>query len=148
MPKPLAVLLAALSVLLLQPAPAGASLEHCVVTVTGVAPSGELEVGEPTCHATPEAALAAAAASDVIGIHYDGFNFTGSSFTVVGDSCIGGYLNLSSTWNNRVSSTWNGCPRVRHWDGYDLTGIAQTTLAPGGNLSTLNNKASSIQYLT
>jgi hypothetical protein len=39
----------------------------------------------------------------------------------VGDDCLGGYINLSSTWDYRISSTMNGCYRIRHYDGSDKT---------------------------
>jgi hypothetical protein len=90
----------------------------------------------------------AALATFSIGVHYDGFDLTGSSLTVVGVDCLGGWLNLPSTWNNRISSTLNGCPRIRHYDGVNLGTPQETTFSPGGNLGALNNIASSVQYLT
>ncbi len=137
--------------------------EHCVVHVISTAPSGELLVGPASCYPTLEGAMTAedvdasgtgasqrvsALATFTIGIHYDGGNFTGSSISVVGSNCSGGWLNLSATWNNRISSTEHGCPRIRHYSGTGLTGSSQTTVAPGGNLTSLNNITSSIQYLT
>jgi hypothetical protein len=152
------------------PAAAKPAVTHCVVTVEGAKPSGELVTSAPRCFATIGEALRSAGlpvvgsgdtprqmaasgqmatASDyTIGIHYDGFGYTGSSFSVVGSGCIGGYLNMSSAWNNRVSSTWNGCPKIRHWAGVNMTSISESVYSPGGNLTTLNNETSSIQYLT
>jgi hypothetical protein len=128
--------------------------EHCVLRVVGQDPAtGELQTGPMTCASTRSAALqrsgAELAADDwPIGIHFDGLSLTGSSLTVVGNSCIGGWLNVPAAWNNRISSTWNGCPRIRHYDGANLVVPEQTVLAPGGNLLSLDNKTSSIQYLT
>jgi hypothetical protein len=86
--------------------------------------------------------------SDVpIGVHWDGPGLTGSSFTVIGSSCSGGWLNLNALWTNRVSSTQNYCPVIRHYDGYGLTGSHEDTYAPGGNLGFMNNATNSIQYL-
>jgi hypothetical protein len=149
------------------PANAAPAEQHCVVRVVGTAASGELLTSRPSCYATFDAAMAAVGmdsaagsggdrrpsraamtASSTIGIHYDGFNWTGSSTTVVGDNCAGGWLNVSATWNNRISSTLHGCPRIKHFDGSNLTGTAETTFDPGGNLTTLNNRTTSIQYLT
>ena len=126
--------------------------EHCVVRVLGQRPTGELETTAPTCAPTRDQALArsgATADADVpIGYHYDGVDLTGSSFTVVGSSCVGGWLNLPATWVNRVSSTLHGCPHIRHFDGNNLTGASQMTVYPGGNLAAaMNNKTNSIQYL-
>ncbi len=139
--------------------------EHCVVSVIGQRGSGELLVSDPVCYQTFEGAMRSegvtawgagasarasslAAATFTIGIHYDGANFTGPSTSVVGSGCTGGWLNVSAAWNDRISSTQNGCPRIRHYAGYNLTGASQTTYAPGGNLTTLNNLTSSIQYLS
>lgn len=125
---------------------------HCVVEVIGQEDSGEFIVTEPYCEATRAQAYASLsttsslAGSFTIGVHYDGFNYTGSSFSVVGSDCTGGYLNLSSTWINRVSSTSNGCYRIAHYDGYNKTGASQSTYGFGGNLTTLNNDANSIAY--
>ena len=91
---------------------------------------------------------AAALATFAIGIHYDGGSFTGATMTVVGSNCSGGWLNVSAAWNNRISSTEHGCPRIRHYNGANLTGASQTTVAPGGNLTSLNNATTSIRYLT
>lgn len=139
--------------------------EHCVVHVVGQRPSGEYELGTPSCHPTFRQAVGslgidagspaevaasprAAALLASIGVHYDGLNKTGASITVSGVDCLGGYVNLTVPWRNRISSTLNGCPRIRHFDGLDLTGGQQSTVQPGGNLTTLDNRADSIQYTT
>lgn len=145
--------------------------EHCVIRVVGQRPSGELITTSPECRRSYGEALVAAgvhgaerlragassrqlqafntqSTTFIIGSHYDGFSLTGSSISVVGNDCLGGYINLSSAWVNRVSSTANGCYRVKHWDGANKTGDWQETIGAGGNLSTLNNKADSIQYLS
>jgi hypothetical protein len=139
--------------------PARPADRHCAVVVVGQKPSGELVTTEPACADSQSAAVAeatsAAAGSDsptassstfTIGVHYDGFNWTGSSFSVVGDDCSNGWLNLNTSWINRVSSTLNGCPRIRHYDFWDLAGATEDTTGSGGNLTTLNNKTNSIQY--
>jgi hypothetical protein len=130
---------------------ATAPAPHCAVRVLGQGADGELRTTAVTCSATRATAIAAAAGATAadwtIGTHYDGFNLTGGSFSVVGSGCIGGWLNLPPAWVNRVSSTWHGCGHIRHFDGYDLVSPNQMTIYPGGNLSSLNNKANSIQYL-
>jgi hypothetical protein len=129
---------------------AGPREEHCVVRVIGKTADGELQTTDPVCSTTRADALrrSGAAATDwPIGVHFDGPSYTGSSFTVVGADCTGGWLNLNAAWINRVSSTMHGCPRIRHFDGYNLVTPAETTLYPGANLLGLNNKTNSIQYL-
>lgn len=142
---------------------------HCVLRVVGQRPSGELVTAPATCFASfadamasigvdtrgipnpnPETLAAAgrldSAVTFAIGVHYDGANWTGSSSTVTGSNCLGGWMNVSSTWLNRISSTWNGCNRILHFDGYNLTGSYESTMGDGGNLSALNNRTNSIQY--
>ena len=128
--------------------------EHCVLVVVGRAPDGELRTAPMTCAPERTTALARATAGQArladwaIGTHYDGAGFTGSSVTVVGADCTGGWLNLPAAWNDRISSTLHGCPSIKHHLHVNLTGTSQTTAAPGGNLgATLNDEASSIQYL-
>jgi hypothetical protein len=130
--------------------PSATTVEHCVVRVIGRDPNGQLKTTELTCSPNRVDALrrAGAALTDFpLGIHFDGPGLTGSSFTVVGADCTGGWLNLNAAWTNHVSSTQNGCPRIRHFDGYNLGTPAETTVYPGGNLITLDNRTNSIQYL-
>lgn len=146
------------------PAAAAPSEEHCVVTVTGQHSSGEFITTAPECHRSYSDAMRSAGAGDpepradmtatatattfVLATHYSGANFTGSSTSVVGTDCAGGWLNTSTVWKNVISSTANGCNRVSHFDGTNLTGASEDTLGTGGNLSTLDNRTESIQYST
>ena len=144
---------------------------HCVIQIEGVEETGEFITAEPVCFGTLAEALAsagvdidpqarinmsdvvaddllatAAASSGPLGIHFDGFNVTGSSITVTGSDCGGGYINLSNAWVNRISSTYNLCPVVRFWDGYDKSGGFESTSPSQINLVPLNNAANSVQY--
>jgi len=143
-----------------------APVEHCVVEVVAQAPDGQLIMSRPDCYRTfGEAAAHAAALTTsgvsgatsglitpastfALGIHYDGFNGTGSSITVVGSSCTGGWWNTTTTWDNRISSSYNGCDRLTHHDMSNKTGASEPTLGLGSvsNLSTLNNRAESVSY--
>jgi hypothetical protein len=152
--------------------------EHCVAVVVDVAADGRLVLGEPDCFSTvvdaaeaAEAALADLAASNrtgaksamadssgdllvvqasskTLGIHYDGSGGTGSSITVVGSACTGGYWNASATWKNRISSSYNGCGRLKHYDKPSMVGIMYTTLGVGttDNLSWFSNMTESVSY--
>ncbi len=88
--------------------PGGATpAAHCVVQVLGEGADGALATSEPECYTSSREALLGAAAAImaaddgishpmggstwVIGKHYDGYNGTGSSITVVGSSCTGGH---------------------------------------------------------
>jgi hypothetical protein len=143
----------------------GPSLDQCVVHVLRTTSTGELKLSAPNCYPTRSEAMAAehvgawgvgasarAAVTNTtftIGYHCDGYDLTGPCTSVVGTGCTGGWLNTSTAWNNRISSTENGCPTVRHFDGANLTGASVNTTGVGSytNLVTFNNKTSSLQYL-
>ena len=96
--------------------------------------------------ASSDRVIELAAASSILGTHYDGV-YSGSSFTVTGSNCNGGWINLSGFWNNRVSSTVNGlCHRIKHHDYANKGGSYQSTWGWGGSLTYMNNRASSISY--
>lgn len=141
---------------------------HCVVFVTGQLEGGELVTSAPDCFSSlaladawaaaaapasilniPGSGGGAAASSFVLGRHYDGFNGSGSSIAVVGSSCTGGHWNTGSSWANRISSSYNGCPTLRHYDYPNKGGSSQYTSGAGtiDNLTSLNNDAESVAYL-
>jgi hypothetical protein len=145
---------------------------HCVVRVTGQKESGELITDEPKCYARFSDAMratgvegattlragassreiqavnSASTSSYVLATHYDGAGFTGSSTSTVGNDCLGGWLNTSASWSNRISSTSNGlCNRTRHYDYPNLGGGSEDVYGSGGNLWAYNNATESIQYL-
>lgn len=136
---------------------------HCVAFVVDQTADGELVLSEPDCFDTrTEAGVWAAVgpagpqvsgfymagSTFTLGRHFDGFNGTGSSITIVGSSCTGGYWNTSSSWDNRISSSYNGCARLTHWDEPAKSGSSQHTYGAGttDNLSYMNNKAESVSY--
>lgn len=148
---------------------------HCVVTVVGESEGGELITDAPECFGSFAAAMEfassghvslpsdvsgadvfvdgsaaqLAASSFTLGIHYDGYNGTGSSISVVGSSCSGGWWNASGWWNNRISSSYNGCSVLRYYEGPGLYTYLGRTLGAGttDNLpSGANNKAGTVSY--
>jgi hypothetical protein len=150
--------------------PVGPAETHCVVFVIDQLADGELVMSEPDCFADEAVAEAwtsvgynlklsaewlsgssggvAALSTFTLGRHYDGFNGTGSSIRVVGSSCTGGYWNTSSSWDNRISSLYNGCEHLRHWDDPYMLGAAENTYGAGttDNLSYLDNRTESVSY--
>ena len=148
--------------------------DQCVVRVTGHEESGRLLTTAPVCHPTIAEALAyagvdlgkggsdltfeeieesgalaaAADSSGLLGVHWDGANRTGASITITGGACSGGHHNLASSWVNRISSTWNGCPSVLFYDGFDKSGSHELTTTSTVNLGALNNASNSIGYAT
>ncbi len=147
--------------------PTTSSDEHCVAHVIDQLDTGEIVLSDPVCVRGDESVRAALVAQhtgtdvelaasglggtirlnhNLLGIHYDGV-YSGSSFSVVGDGCTGGWVNLSSSWKNRVSSTINGvCTRVKHHDLENKVGSYQSTWGGGGDLSYMDNRAKSISY--
>lgn len=53
---------------------------------------------------------------------------------------------LSAAWVNRISSTWNQCPNVYFWDGFDKTGAYLQTDLTTNNLGAFSDRANSIGY--
>ena len=149
--------------------------EHCVAVASEEAADGRLVLSEPECYptvaeaaaATKEAgaaltdalrtaaqsAVGADATDDVIssitlGIHYDGSSGSGSSISIVGSGCTGGYWNALGWWKNRISSSYNGCYRLKHFDFQNRSGAMFTTLGSGttDNLSWFANMTESVSY--
>ncbi|HEX6299383.1 MAG TPA: hypothetical protein VF148_02830 [Acidimicrobiia bacterium] len=170
------VVLAVVSMVLLAGLPAGAAVfdteSHCVVQVEGQTRSGELILADSVCFSSFQEAMVVASEGSIsieeapsgeelfsnpeagallsftLGTHFDGLNGSGSSISIVGSSCTGGYWNTGATWANRISSSWNGCYRLRHHDGPNKTGTYADTVGSGTrNLpSSMNNKAESVSY--
>ena len=147
---------------------------HCVVRVVGQTADGELLVSPAECYQTLASALGAASGgtltldpdfsgaellgdgglgqfslASTLGVHFDGLNGTGSSISVSGSGCTGGYWNTGAAWANRISSSWNGCYRLRHHDSPNASGSSGDTVGVGSTHnvpSTINNKAESVSY--
>ena len=67
-----------------------------------------LNISTPGSAALTNSGIASVLSAFTLGIHYDGYNGTGSSRTVVGSSCSGGWWNAGS-FSNRISSSYHGC---------------------------------------
>jgi hypothetical protein len=148
--------------------------EHCVVAVVDQLADGELRLTEPTCYDTFAAAMldaaagtravssdlegadvvggddfaVALAASFTLGIHFDGYNGSGSSISIVGSSCSGGYWNAWGWWRNRINSSYNGCYHLRHYDNPYKSGSSYNTYTGGqiDNLGWFVNRTESVAY--
>lgn len=146
---------------------------HCVFLVADQAPDGELALESLGCSPTfaeamavasggalslspdtpgeavfSDTAIAQAVSSFTLGIHFDGYNGTGSSITVVGTSCSGGWWNAPAWFDNLTSSSYLGCYRLVHYDYANLGGASVHTVGAGAtrNLTTFNNRTGSVQY--
>lgn len=147
---------------------------HCVVTTVGQRSDGELITTDTECFDTfsdamvsasdgslvlpPDASgsllftdsgVSAMASTFTLGIHFDGYSGSGSSITVVGSSCTGGYWNTPAWFDNRISSSYNGCARLKHFDYANASGYLTATTGAGttDNLPySANNKTESVSY--
>lgn len=154
--------------------PVGMGDSHCVVVVTGETGQGQLIAGSPRCFddlseamgfasagslqpapgaagdtVSPEGAVAAGVSRFILGIHYEHSGGRGSSVTVVGSSCSGGYWNAPSWLANKISSSYHGCGTLTHHDLPNLGGAAYSTTGIGStqNLPGFNDRAESVRYL-
>lgn len=143
---------------------------HCVLHVIGQEPDGEYITEDLGCFGSLDDALTTAGAippdtfrrmsapareavvaaqlTMTIGTHFENANRTGASISVTGSDCGGGYVNLSSDWVDRISSTSNGCGATRFFEGFDKSGASETTNYATLNLGSRNNSSRSIQYAT
>jgi hypothetical protein len=121
------------------PSPAAAEDVHCTITITGQKRNGQYTTSPVDCSGGGFTILS------TIAVHYVDANFGGSSLTVMGGACNGGWLDLPAAWDNVVSSTWSICTTT-HYDGDNLNGSSETLFAFGGNLSSLNDRAESVRY--
>lgn len=146
---------------------------HCVIEVVGEQSDGKFITAPEVCFDTFSEAIAYASGGTVVldsstsgsaaltdggvalalstftlGIHYDGYNGTGSSRTVVGSSCSGGWWNAGS-FANKISSSYLGCGKLVHYDYSNIQGARYTATGAGttANLYGFNNRTNSVQYL-
>jgi hypothetical protein len=116
--------------------------QHCLLRVIGQDPlTKELRTAPLECQTGPAVRMRVTYSA----VHYTGSNFSGSTLSIVGDTCSGGWLNMPAGWVNVISSTWSFC-FVAHWDLNNLTGDVQVLTPPGGNLTSLNNRTNSASY--
>ncbi len=139
--------------------------EHCAIYVIGQRADGEFVISEPVCYKslTEVDALLRSNSSAVrrvdgvglmtlstftLGRHFDGSNGTGSSISIVGSSCTGGYWNTTAAWDDRISSSYNGCAHLRHFSLPNKSGSTEDTYGAGqtDNLGPLNNDTESVAY--
>ena len=152
------------------PANAAPKPQNCVITVGDVDRFGNFEIEDMTCYDTYAQVLTSRGAVGVsasitpkgvessmllslgiIGTHYDGAGATGASLSIQGSDCNGGGLNVPSSWNDRISSTTNGCGAIIHYENINYTGATTTTWTVGAttNISGyMDNRTTSIKYFS
>ena len=143
----LVLFLTAITLCALVPAAGAASSkgeQHCVLQVIGQdAKTKELRTGALQCEVGATSQIMAL--QTIAAVHYTGQQFSGSTLSIVGDSCSGGWLNMPNGWQNVISSTSSSC-FVVHFDNWYLVGDSQSTSNPGGNLTLMDNRTNSASY--
>lgn len=125
-------------------------VKNCSITVVGKdASTGQLITSDPVCSSGPAAAggaqaMSASLPSGVLAIHYTGYNFSGSTLTVYGSGCTGGWLNVPAAWANWIASTQSDCV-TSHYDYFYLTGDVEAIWG-SGNLTYMAYRTNSLQY--
>lgn len=143
--------------------------QHCVVQVLGEDTEGNFILGPEVCFKTfaevlthvgvenvdPGITPATATrellrSSSLLGVHFEHSGLRGRSSTVWGTGCTGGGFNVSSWWNDRISSTAHGlCGTIKHYEHFNYQGAVFTTNAPQGDITgVMNDKTSSIKFFS
>lgn len=143
--------------------PTGPSKEpvetHCLINLVddtrGESGSGseicfdtEREVDEYINGGGLASASAARYGSNVIGKHYKGKNYGGSSVTIVGTTCAGGVWWPTGSWNNNIESAkyYCGGSPTRFYDSSSCSGSNKSTYSNKSTLGWMNNKTSCVRY--
>jgi hypothetical protein len=112
----------------------------------GVSVSADVTPAKLSATLSPSAALL----DSVIGIHYDAGNLSGAALTVNGSTCNGGGLNVPIACNDRISSTYNGCGTIQHFENTNYGGTNTSTFGSGSGTSFtglyIDNRTSAIKY--
>jgi len=126
---------------------------HCVVRLVGEGP----EATSLGCHATRSAALTATLftsatfaprGSRVLGVHFSGRNFSGSSVTVTGSGCTGLVWRPGGGWDDNIESSYYSCggPQIRFYDSRTCAGSMRPITGPERSLGWMSNRASCVRY--
>lgn len=135
---------------------------HCAVAVIGHSQSGQLVTSRMVCRRSAAMAIEDVqqrqsmmrdgvvwpTASRVLASHYSGKNGTGSSISIIGTRCSGGYWNATGGWRDTIESTRHSqCSRVRHYASYGRAGTYEMSVGPGiVNLVSMANRVESVSY--
>ena len=154
----------AIGVLAVVASPAGAVAKssekvaerHCVAVVAATEQlSSRQETASPETCFDSEAAVDSylgdgvqRSSSNVIGRHYMGTSYTGSSITIVGTTCGGGVWYATGSWNNNIESTkeYCGSAGTRFYDSSSCSGSYRFVDADQATLGWMNNRTSCVRY--
>jgi hypothetical protein len=100
--------------------------KQCAVSVMGTNADGSFITTPMTCTTGATTSGTMTALSGAIATHWTGYNLTGSSLTIYGTTCSGGWLNFPAGWSYAIASTNSSC-WVDHYTGANLTGASDWT---------------------
>ncbi|MCQ3808608.1 MAG: hypothetical protein KTV16_15265 [Acidimicrobiia bacterium] len=143
---------------LLSPA-AGAAVQdspqesHCVVDVSGgtATEAGcfeSLRAARNSVWQSTARGVSGARSSSVLGVHFKGQNYTGSSITITGSGCSGLVWRPSGSWNNNIESSHHYCggSPTKFYDSSSCAGSNKPISGSAPTLGWMNNRASCVRY--
>ncbi len=126
---------------------------HCVVEVSGgtATEAGcfeSLRAARNSVSKSSARGVAGARSSSVLGVHFKGQNYTGSSITITGSGCSGLVWKPSGSWNNNIESSYHYCggSPTKFYDSSSCSGSHQPIHGSAPSLGWMNNRASCVRY--
>ncbi len=134
---------------------------HCVVDVSGGTAIGagcfeslraaHNSISDTSAISKRSAGVFAASrvrSSSVVGVHFKGQNYTGSSITITGSGCSGSVWRPSGSWNNNIESShlYCGSAPTRFYDSSSCSGSHRPIRGSATTLGWMNNRASCVRY--
>ncbi len=156
----IAIALALVGAFVAAPSPAGATEPvdtgaetHCIVELNDTSADNSTTSSQQ-CFAS-EAAVdrhlggnLQVSSSNVIGRHYSGTSYSGSTVTIMGTTCSGGVWYATGSWNNNIESTKNYCGSTgtRFYNSSSCTGSSRLVTSQQATLGWMNNLTSCVRY--
>ena len=126
---------------------------HCVVDVSGgvATETGcfeSLRAARNSIWQSSSRGVAAARSSSVLGVHFKGQNYGGSSITITGSGCSGLVWKPSGSWNNNIESSYHHCggSPTKFYDSSSCSGSFRPISGPEPTLGWMNNRTSCVRY--
>lgn len=126
---------------------------HCVVDVSGgvAKETGcfeSLRAARNSIWQSSSRGAAVARSASLIGVHFKGQNYSGSSITITGSGCSGLVWKPSGSWNNNIESSYHFCggSPTKFYDSSSCSGSYQPIYGPEITLGWMNNRTSCVRY--
>ena len=126
---------------------------HCVVDVSGgVAKEAgcfeSLRAARNSIWQSSSRGVAVARSSSVLGVHFKGQNYGGSSITITGSGCSGLVWRPAGSWNNNIESSHHYCggSPTKFYDSSSCSGSYKPIHTWETTLGWMNNRTSCVRY--